>query len=55
MAFVVEGDLAKWRYLELGLENEDYAEVLDGVKEGEEVAVEGHFTLAHDARVRVVK
>jgi RND family efflux transporter MFP subunit len=55
LAFVVEGDLAKWRYLELGLENEDYAEVLDGVKEGEEVAIEGHFTLAHDARVRVVK
>ncbi len=55
LAFVVEGDLAKWRYLELGLENEDYAEVLDGVKEGEEVAVEGHFTLAHDARIRVVK
>jgi len=55
LAFVVEGELAKWRYLELGLENEDYAEVLDGVQEGEEVAVEGHFTLAHDARVRVVK
>jgi len=55
LAFVVEGDLAKWRYLELGLENEDYAEVIDGVQEGEEVAVEGHFTLAHDARIRVVK
>ena len=55
LAFVVEGELAKWRYLELGLENEDYAEVIDGVQEGEEVAVEGHFTLAHDARIRVVK
>jgi RND family efflux transporter MFP subunit len=55
LAFVVEGNLAKWRYLELGLENEEFAEVLDGIKEGEEVIIEGHFTLAHDARVRVVE
>jgi len=55
LAFVVESALAKWRYLEVGLENEEYAEVLDGIKEGELVITEGHFTLAHDARVQVVK
>lgn len=55
LAFVVEEDLAKWRYLEVGLENEDYAEVLDGVKEGELVIIEGHFTLAHDTKVRIVE
>jgi len=55
LAFVVEEGLAKWRYIDVGLENEDYAEVLDGVKEGESVIVEGHFTLAHDARVRIQK
>ncbi|MFW6140645.1 MAG: efflux RND transporter periplasmic adaptor subunit [Acidobacteriota bacterium] len=55
LAFVVEDSLAKWRYLELGLENEEYAEVLDGIQEGEPVIIEGHFTLAHDARVRVVE
>jgi len=53
LVFVVEEGLAKWRYIEVGLENKDYAEVLDGVKEGEQVIVEGHFTLAHDARVQV--
>jgi len=53
LAFVVEGGLAKWRYIDVGLENEDYAEILDGVKEGELVIIEGHFTLAHDARVKV--
>ncbi len=53
LVFVVEEGLAKWRYIEVGLENESYAEVLDGVKEGEKVIVEGHFTLAHDARVSV--
>lgn len=55
LVFVVEGDLAKWRYIEVGLENEDYAEVLDGVKEGEPVIIEGHFTLAHDARVQIAE
>jgi RND family efflux transporter MFP subunit len=55
LVFVVEDGLAKWRYIEVGLENEDYAEILDGVKEGEQVIIEGHFTLAHDARVQVTK
>jgi len=55
LAFVVENGLAKWKYIKVGLENEDYAEVLEGVKEGELVIIEGHFTLAHDARVRIVK
>jgi len=53
LVFAVEEGLAKWRYIEVGLENKDYAEVLDGVKEGDMVIVEGHFTLAHDARVLV--
>lgn len=55
LAFVVKDGLAKWRYLEVGLENEDYSEIIDGVKEGEVVIIEGHFTLAHDARVRIVE
>lgn len=53
LVFVVDGGLAKWRYVEIGVENERYAEILDGVKEGEMVIVEGHFTMAHDARVTV--
>lgn len=55
LVFVIEEGLAKWRYIEVGLENKDFAEVLDGVKEGEMVIVEGHFTLAHDARVQVAQ
>jgi RND family efflux transporter MFP subunit len=55
LVFVVEEGIAKWRYIEMGLENEDYVEVLDGVKEGEVVCVDGHFTLAHDAKVRIEK
>lgn len=52
LVFVIEDGRAKWRYIESGLENDEYVEVLDGVKEGEEVIVEGHLTLAHDARVK---
>jgi RND family efflux transporter MFP subunit len=55
LVFVVEGGLARWRYIEIGVENEKFAEILDGVKEGEPVIVEGHFTLAHDAKVSVEK
>jgi len=54
LAFVVENGLAKWRYIKIGLENERYAEVLEGINEGEFVIVEGHFTLAHDAKVKIV-
>jgi RND family efflux transporter MFP subunit len=61
LAFVVQDDLAKWRYVQVGLENDQYAEILpseregEGVKEGETVIVDGHFTLAHDAKVTIEK
>lgn len=59
LVFVVESGLAKWRYVDIGLENEHFAEILTstepgwGVQAGEQVIVEGHFTLAHDAKVVV--
>lgn len=55
LVFVIENGLAKWRYIQTGEENEQFVEVLDGVKEGEQVIVEGHLTLAHDSPVRVVE
>jgi len=55
LVFVVEGDLAKWRYVQIGVENEKFAEILEGVQDGEPVIVEGHFTLAHDAKVSMKK
>ncbi len=60
LVFVVEnGNTAKWRYVDIGLENEHFAEILPGVdatsgiSEGDSVIVEGHFTLAHDSKVVV--
>ena len=59
LVFVVENGLAKWRYVTIGVESEDFAEVLpaerpeETVKEGEMVITQGHFTLAHDAKVTI--
>jgi membrane fusion protein, multidrug efflux system len=64
MLFVYEGDegggRAKWRYVTTGLENDSVVEILsnvetDSVRAGEVVLVDGHYTLVHDARVRVVE
>ncbi len=61
LVFVHEEGLAKWRYVQTGLENEDYAEILpaerqgEGVTEGEQVLIEGHFTLAHDANIKIME
>jgi membrane fusion protein (multidrug efflux system) len=52
---------AKWRYVTTGLQNDAMVEILsqgvetDSVKPGEVVLTEGHYTLIHDARVRLVE
>ncbi|MHB1222620.1 MAG: efflux RND transporter periplasmic adaptor subunit [Gemmatimonadaceae bacterium] len=64
MLFVYEGDQrggeAKWRYVTLGLGNATQVEVVEdpdtqGVKPGEMVLTDGHFTLTDGARVRLVE
>jgi membrane fusion protein, multidrug efflux system len=64
MLFVYEGDAgggrAKWRYVTTGLENDELVEIVehpdtDMVRPGEVVLTGGHYTLIHDARVRVVE
>jgi membrane fusion protein, multidrug efflux system len=64
MLFVYEpgsaDGLAKWRYVTTGLQNGSMVEIVsqgvdtDSVKPGEVVLTEGHYTLIHDARVRLV-
>jgi len=64
MLFVLQGDaqggLAKWRYVTTGLENEEWVEIVahpetEMVRPGEVVLTDGHYTLVHDARVRLVE
>lgn len=61
LVFAVENGVAKWRYIEVGLENDRFAEVLPGrepgwgVNEGDDVIIKGHVTLAHDTRVAIIE
>ncbi|MFW6206275.1 MAG: efflux RND transporter periplasmic adaptor subunit [Gemmatimonadota bacterium] len=59
MLFVHEDGRAKWRYVTTGLENDDYVEIVESpetemVHPGEVVLTAGHFTLTHDASIRLV-
>jgi len=53
LVFVVEGDMAIWKYVTLGIMNDEEVEILSGITEGEQVIVEGQLTLAHQSRIRV--
>ncbi len=54
MVFRVLNGRSDWVYIEKGLENPEWVEVLEGIEPGDEVIVSGHYSLAHDAAVRVV-
>jgi len=55
VVFVVRGGRAQWEYIDKGLENADWVEVLSGVSEGDQVITSGHFTMAHDTPVRIAE
>lgn len=60
MLFVNENGFAKWRYVTTGLENEHLVEIVPNsetemVEPGEQVLVRGHYSLTHDAAIRVVQ
>ena len=58
LLFVIREERAVWNYVQLGLRNEEYIEVLgsdQGLDAGELVITSGHFTLGHDVPVRVVE
>lgn len=64
MLFVFQGEnnvgLSKWRYVSTGLANDSLVEIVPNpetemVRPGEVVLVDGHYTLIHDASVRLVE
>jgi RND family efflux transporter MFP subunit len=55
LVFVAQEGLAKWHYVEVGEENEELIEIKSGIAVGDTVIVAGHYTLAHDARIRVIQ
>jgi RND family efflux transporter MFP subunit len=46
---------ANWEYVTIGHQNDDEIEILSGVQEGDLVLIEGHSTLAHQSRVKIIQ
>ena len=53
--FVAEGDRVSLRAVTVGVTTEREIEVVDGLQEGEEVAVEGHYGMPDKTKVRVAR
>lgn len=48
--------VAYWEYVEIGNQNDEEIEIKsDAIKEGDLVLVDGHYTLAHQSRVKIQK
>ena len=60
LVFKKEGDRARWLYVDIGLQNEQWVEILKvhsggSLAAGDEVVVSDHLTLAHEAKISVRK
>jgi RND family efflux transporter MFP subunit len=57
--FTVKENTANWEYVEVGEKNDEEWIIKKGlnkgIKEGDLVIIDGHLTLSHQARVRIVK
>ncbi|MBX2897135.1 MAG: efflux RND transporter periplasmic adaptor subunit [Cyclobacteriaceae bacterium] len=53
VVFTFENRLAKWNYVTVGRENGKEIEILDGLKEGQQVIITNNLQLAHDAVVKL--
>ncbi len=60
LVFKQDGDRAKWLYVDIGLQNDDWVEITavhsgGSLAPGEAVVVSDHLTLAHEAKIKVRK
>jgi len=58
LVFKVMGDRAQWLYVDTGLENDSWIEILKvhsggSLAPGERVVVSDHLTLAHEAKIKI--
>ncbi len=51
--FTFENGLAKWKYVEIGLDNGVELEVLSGLNDGDQVIISENLQLAHEAQVSI--
>ncbi len=57
LVFIARDGRAVWSYVDTGLSNDRYVEILGSrmeLKPGEQVLTNGHYTMSHDAPVRIV-
>jgi membrane fusion protein, multidrug efflux system len=60
LVFKVVDDRAQWLYVDIGMENENWIEILrvhsgGSLAHGEQVVVSDHLTLAHEAKINIRK
>ena len=60
LVFKRDGDRALWHYVDVGLQNDDWVEILrvhsgGTLAPGDQVVVSDHLTLAHEAKIKVGK
>ena len=53
LVFRSRGGRAEWQYVDIGEGTDRLVEITRGVSPGDTVLVDGHFTIAHGAPVRV--
>ena len=53
--FVIDGDSALFRPVTAGITDEDEVEVIEGLVQGEEVISDGHYGMADNTRVKVLR
>ncbi len=55
LIFKVKDKMAIWQYVELGDKNDEEQIIKSGVEEGDRIVVDGHLTLAHQSKVKVLE
>lgn len=55
LVFKVKDKIALWEYVQIGNQNDEEIEIKSGINEGDLVVIDGHLTLAHQSRVKIIK
>ena len=54
VVFTIENNESKWNYVEVGKDNGQEIEILDGIKPGSTVITTNNLQLAHQAPVQIL-
>ena len=55
LVFIVKSGITQWRYVNIGESNSDFLEITKGVSVGDTVVIGGHYSLAHNIKVKIIK